>query len=168
MKAYLLVNVSYHLTKLIKDICLDSYIAKKYQCKQTKTSHIVHKMLCDVIRLFLLMEVKADIMYNSTYCTMGATHKILYKRSSKSEGKKLFVDKTFNIWIRVPRKVLKLWRRGKIYHVGRGNTELRSILLCFFFNKMDFLKLYKWIYLQIISGCYFKGAYCLSGQWPFF
>ena len=39
MKAYLPVNVSDHLTKLIKDICLDSYIAKKYQCKQTNISH---------------------------------------------------------------------------------------------------------------------------------
>ena len=122
-------NEQKHLT-----LCIKCYVMLlDYWTGYAKLSHLV----------FLLMEVKADIMYNSTYCTMGATHKILYKRSSKSEGKKLFVDKTFNIWIRVPRKVLKLWRRGKIYHVGRGNTELRSILLCFFFNKMDFLKLYK-------------------------
>ena len=31
-------------------MCPDSNIAKKYQCKRTKTTHIVHEMSCDVTK----------------------------------------------------------------------------------------------------------------------
>ena len=44
------VNVSDHLTELIKAICPDSDIAKKYQCKRRKSTHIIHEMSRDVIR----------------------------------------------------------------------------------------------------------------------
>ena len=39
---------------------------------------------------------------------------------------------------------------GQDLSCWEGETELKSILLCFFFNKMDFLKLYTLIYLQMI------------------
>ena len=40
----LLVSASDHMTELIKQICPDSAIAKKFQCKRTKTTHIVQEM----------------------------------------------------------------------------------------------------------------------------
>ena len=44
------VSVSDHMTELLKQICPDSAIAKKYQCKRTKTTHIVQEMARDVIK----------------------------------------------------------------------------------------------------------------------
>ena len=44
------VNVSDHFTELIKVICPDSKIAKSWQCKRTKTSHIMHEMSREVIK----------------------------------------------------------------------------------------------------------------------
>ena len=44
------VNVADHMTELLKSMCPDSNIAKKYQCKRTKTTHIVHEMSRDVVR----------------------------------------------------------------------------------------------------------------------
>ena len=46
IKHNLAFNVADHLTA----ICPDSNIAKQYQCKRTKTTHIVHEMSRDVIR----------------------------------------------------------------------------------------------------------------------
>ena len=43
------VSVADHMTELIKVMCPDSKIAKSYQCKRTKTSHIIHEMASDIV-----------------------------------------------------------------------------------------------------------------------
>ena len=43
------ISVADHMSDLIKRMCPDSKIAKQYQCKRTKTTHIVHAMAEDVI-----------------------------------------------------------------------------------------------------------------------
>ena len=43
------ISVADHMSDLIKRMCPDSKIAKQYQCKRTKTTHIVHAMADDII-----------------------------------------------------------------------------------------------------------------------
>ena len=46
------VSVADHMTELIKVMCPDSNIAKGYQCKQTKTTHIIQEMSRDIVKDF--------------------------------------------------------------------------------------------------------------------
>ncbi|CAL4070206.1 unnamed protein product [Meganyctiphanes norvegica] len=43
------VSVADHLSELVMKICSDSSIAKKFKCKRTKTTHIMHEMSRDII-----------------------------------------------------------------------------------------------------------------------
>ena len=58
------VSVADHLSELLRKICPDSSIAKKFKCKRTKTAHMMHGMSRDIILEIL------NIFCNDNFCTI--------------------------------------------------------------------------------------------------